>query len=589
MGDHLSARINAVMKSLPYLTLQEQERLLRLLRSEVGKTRLTFLQWTKVNRRIRDKALNKTAQFSLRDYPWLEALYDLIGDIAPGIKIVIKKAAQIGATELAINLAFYVLHHFGSVFYALPPGKVQSSFAHARVNPAINVSPHILAETGDVDNVGLKTWANGHNLYIRSTSIPGGDPTKAAQLSEAPADMAVIDEFDRVPPAAVPLVLDRLGDSRLGWKFFLSTPTYPDYGIDAEYLDSTQHEAQVRCQICDQWQWLDWANVVGPDSTCAGARLLCVYCHNAIDRQGAWDKDQTGGARMRWQARKPHAATLGFWIPKLVSDRASLTELWYKKEKATKETDTQAFWNGDLGLAYEPAGSRLTRAVIGACAAHSSVYPDYLDGARWCAMGVDVGIELHYWIKDRVDGGRERTVALGTVLHWEDLDALMVRYGVQRCVVDDAPELREDVKFAARFPGKVWRGQEMDSPDAELATWNKTKGVVRIERTHGLDEARAKFDDGVDLLPAHWEVDDLVDQLCVSLRARRVRADGREVYHYPQTSRPDHYHHAKLFCEVAMLILPPDPGGESDRAVGDVPRAGGRRHTDHRGSVRGRL
>jgi len=563
------------------LTCRVERHLERLLWKE---RRPALLEWTLTNRWIRGKTTSRVRLFSLREYLWLEYIYILIGNALrqPGGRAVIRKAAQIGATELALNLAFYILDGRGSVFYALPPGPTQGNFAHARVDPAIGASPYILEMSGNIDNVGLKTFAGGFNLYIRGTSVPKGDPQRAAQLSEAPADLAIIDEFDRVPPAAVPLVRGRLGDSRLAWELDLSTPTYPDVGIDAEYQSTTQHGPQIRCAACEQWYWLDWKLVRGPTADDPHARLICPACHEAIKREGMWRE-----GRARWTARYPDRAVLGFWIPRLVSERAGLDEMW-EHSQARRDLDRQAFWNGDLGLPYEPKGSRLTRELIAACASPLEVYPEFPDRATWTAMGIDVGLELHYWIKERTPVGRERAVAIGSVLDWRDLDGLMARYGVQRCVVDDAPELREDVAFQRRWRGKVWRAQYVDSAEADLARWDRRRGVVKIERTKALDEASAKIMLGIDELPADWEnVPDLVEHLKASIKAKKVLEDGLTVYHFPRTGKPDHLHHAKAYCEVAMTILPPDPGGtEESSAVGEIPVTGKGRYT---GTLRGRL
>jgi len=551
-----------------------------------------LLEWTSAHRFIRDKEAGGVEVFSLRDYPWLEHIYNLIGQLGPGGRAVIRKAAQIGATEMAINLSFWTLDGRGSVFYALPPGPTASDFAHARVDPAVGASPYIWGLADRIDNVGLKTFAGGLNLYIRGTAIPKGDPRRAAQLSEAPADLAVIDEFDRVPPAAVSLVRDRLGDSRLKWEVDLSTPTYPDLGIDAEYQDTTQHEVQIRCVSCEVWHWLDWKLVRGPVAGDPHARLICPSCGDVMERAGMWlaDSLEDGNEpRARWKARHPERTVLGFWIPKLASERADLDEGW-EQSQARRDVEVQAFWNGWMGLPYEPKGARLTRDMIAACAAPGEVYPAFPDRARWTAMGVDVGLELHYWIKERRGDGRERAVAIGSVLDWADLDGLMVRYGVQRCVVDDRPELREDKAFQKRFKGKVWLGLEVDSPDAEMARWDKRRGVVIIERTKGLAEASAKIELGIDEMPADWEmIPDLVEHLTASIKAKRVRNDGSTVYHFPQMSKPDHLHHAKLFCEVALSKLPPDPGQAQEDGGGEETPAAGKGQYWVPGSMRGKL
>lgn len=94
-----------------------------------------------------------------------------------------------------------------------------------------------------------------------------------------------------------------------------------------------------------------------------------------------------------------------------------------------------------MGEAHELKGSRLTVSVIQACIGDFTMTST---GSN-TAMGVDVQLDgLFYWIKRRGEGGRERTLAVGRVLEWSDLDRLMSRYDVARCVVDDRPELRED-------------------------------------------------------------------------------------------------------------------------------------------------
>ena len=547
---------------------------------------MPFLGWTRERRWILDKAQGKPQRFSLRDYPWFEDIYKAIDELAqPGGRMVVRKAAQIGATEFALNLSFYVLNGRGSVFYALPPGPTQGNFAHSRVDPAISASPHFHAIAGNIDNVGLKTFQGGFNLYIRSTAIPKGDPRRAAQLSESPADLAIVDEFDRVPPAAIPLIRDRLKASAMRWEIDLSTPTYPDLGIDAEYQASDRREVEVRCQGCGQWHRLDWSLVRGPVADDPHARTICPTCHAAIERVGMWS-----GGRARWRARNPGSAVVGYWIPRLVDERLDLDELW-EHSQAQRDLDRQAFWNGDLGLPYEPKGARLTREALAACAALPGQYPAFPPGAAWTAMGVDVGLELYYWIKERRPGGRERSVAIGNVLDWSDLDVLMARYNVQRCVVDDAPELRLDVEFQKRHRGRVWLAQYLDSPDADLARWDRIRGIVKIERTKALDEAGAKLQLGIDELPADWEnVEGLLEQMTANVKVKRVREDGSTAYAFPHTGKPDHLHHAKAYCEVALSILPPNPGGEGRGTTGtdEVPRTGKERYYVP-GSVRGQL
>lgn len=577
-------------KSPPTLEVSLYEKLVEGLDASVTQNSdpKSLLSWTREYRYIKARDSKTIAPFSLSSYPWLRGVYDAIDKLVAsrrsGWRVVLRKGAQVGATELAINFTFYTLDGRGNVFYALPPGPTTGDFAHARIDPAISASPYIRDEmAGHVDNVGLKTFRGGFNLYIRGTHVPKGDPSRAPQLSEAPADVAVLDEFDRIPPAAQGLVRDRLGDSQMAWELDLSTPTYPDLGVDREYQDSTQHEARIVCEECGGGAWLDWKLVRGPVADDPRARVLCPSCGAVFDRDGMWEE-----GRVRWEPRWPDRELIGFWISKLLSPRASLDAMW-EDSQSHREQDLQTFYNGTLGLPYEPKGSRLTRELIAACV--EPHYRRFKDRARWTAMGVDVGLDLHYWIKERIGDGRERTVAVGSVPEWEDLDRLMAQYGVKRCVADDRPALRADVAFQKRHRGRVWLGLEVDSPDAVMLRWKRNEPRVVIERTKAMAEAAERIEKGIDVLPANWESEpEIEEHLTASIRAKRVRADGTTVYHYPQSSKPDHLHHAKLFCEAALAILPPDPAHES-APVGETPTfdPNSGYTMPGRGSLRGRV
>lgn len=530
---------------------------------------LTFLDWTVAHRLIRDKRTGHMGQFSLADYPWLLEPYQVIGDLPPGFEIVVRKAAQLGWTEWAINLTFYAIDRYGArVFYALPPGlNVVSDFAHDRVSPAISSSPYIRDMAGDIDNVGLKIFRRGA-MYLRGTNIPRGRPDKAPQLASVPADVAIIDEWDRVPPAAVPLIHDRLGDSRYKIKVGLSTPTYPGIGIDVEYQKTDQREPRVQCQACGEWHWLNWSLV---DYREGAVEAWCRSCQAAIDLVSGWDQK-----RIVYQPRNLDSDIVGYWVPKLVSPRADLAEMWTRAH-STDVADILAFHNNDLGVGYEPEGARLTLELLRACADDYEM-PDI---AEWTAMGVDVGIYLTVWIMQPMENGRDRTVYLGEVREWEELDRLMIRYGVHICVVDDQPELREDIAFARRHRGRVFLATYTNNmPGVEWVMFDRRRQRAHIDRTTGLDKSHGDIEAQVDSLPRSFElIGDFVQQMTVNLKTKGLRDDGTVFYHFPRTGRPDHYDHAHVYVKAAMdrlRRLRRIAGGEAEGE--GVPVAGERRY-----------
>lgn len=504
---------------------------------------LSLLPWTEQRRVILDRRTRVVGYFSLQDYPWLDELYQVIGELPPGGRIVIRKAAQMGLTEVAINYTFWAIDvHGARVFYALPPGQgIVSDFAHDRIDSAISLSPYIQEMSGLTDNVGLKTFRRGA-LYLRGTHIPQGRPDKAAQLSAVPADVAVMDEWDRIPPAAIPLIRDRLGDSHLKIEIGLSTPTYPGYGIDVEYNRSDQREPEIRCQECGVWHWLEWALAENRDGQIA---VWCPSCGAAIDRLSAWEHK-----RIRYRPRNEGSDLIGYWFPKLVSHRVSLAAIW-ERSQSTDPDEVQAFWNNDLGLPYEPTGSRLTIDLIRSCYEPGYQMPDM---SPWSAMGVDVGLALHVWIVEPLPGDLYRVVFLDEVPSWSDLDPLMVRYGVGCCVADDAPELTADVAFARRHSGKAFLATYVeDIAGAQWTDFDLKRQKVRVDRTAGLDRShsniegqRAILSPGVEAIPG------FVEQMKATLKAKSKKADGTVFYHFPRPGRADHYDHAHVYALAAL-------------------------------------
>ena len=281
---------------------------------------------------------------------------------------------------------------------------------------------------------------------------------------------------------------------------------------------------------------------------------------------------------MRFAAREPGRRAIGYWLPKLISPRASLAEMWAQSQ-ATDEAEILAFWNNAIGLPYEPKGARLTLELLRSCMGQHLLSDRQT--ASWSAMGVDVGLTLHVWIVEGGQSGRAQTIYLGEVIEWEELDDLMVRYGVGICVVDAMPERRLAGQFAQRHPGKVFMATYVEEiPGAEWCQFDLPRRRVRIERTTGLDKAHANISGQRDVLPRDFEaVPGFVDQMTANLKVRGIKPDGTAFYHFPKTGKPDHYDHAKVYVEAALERLSKlRPPGEKETSGGEAPATGRRRY-----------
>jgi len=486
-----------------------------------------------------DRATGDTGKFNLDAYPWLRELYAL--DQTAIERMVIRKGAQLGISEYLVNFALWCIYqHRMTVFYALPPGGgIVNDFSHQRVSPAITDTDVLMQRGMDPDNVSHKRFTGGGAIFIRGTNIPMKDPRRAAQLSAVPADVAIIDEIDRVPPAALPLIRSRLEDSRWKLERDASTPTVPGFGVSVLYEETDQHEPQVKCDACGQWRWLTWGMV-------NDAGEMACRCGNTLDMVERWEADA-----VRYHPQNPQADVMGYWIPALVSSRADLPAM-VERSHSTNEEDVQAFWNNDLGLAYEPRGSKLTEDMLEACK-RDYEFLGQAPGAR-SAMGVDVqGPDLHIYIKHRVEGGKQRTLFIDTVPNFEDLDGLMQRYDVSMCVVDAMPEIRGAETFVRRFRGRAYLARFGNVDGNRMATYQEEKQSVRVDRDRAIGASHASIEQQIDELPRDYTfIDDFVAQMTTLTRVRTETAQGQVVYKFLKTGRPDHYDLAKAYCEVAM-------------------------------------
>jgi len=538
-----------------------------------------LLQWVERVRIIADKQSGRQSRFSLEGYPWLRHLYE-----SQTRERWVRKCTQFGLTEWQINYGLWaIMVYRARVFTALPPGvNMAGDFTADRLDPALNNSAGLALPK--VDNVGLKTWAAGGAWYVRASFLPRGKAERAAALSSVPVDVLLVDEVDRIPPGALPVLRGRLEASAMQVVLGVSTPTYPGAGIDREYAESCQYEAEIHC-VCGKWLPVTWSLVDGRGDK---PRLRCK-CGRTLDVGLAW---ATGG--MRWAPRRPELAGKvdGYWFNRLLSPRADLGVLW-RRSTSADEKAVQAFYNNDLGMAYEPKGSRLTGELLEACA--SGYEYEMPDTARNCAMGVDVqGWDLHVYIKRRAAQqdpalvGREQAVFIGTVPDFEDLDGLMQRYDVGRCVIDANPEGREARRFVGRWKGRAFLCYFNPGvvKGREWTQWDFGQQKVLADRTSALEESHGKVENRVDMLPRNWRaLEFFEEQMCANIRIRTEDSQGRTVYRYENSSRPDHFGLAKGYADVAMTTLPPDPDVRAAGQRVEVPRAGkarwGRQEAGH--------
>lgn len=138
-----------------------------------------------------------------------------------------KKCTQVGITTKALAQALYSCMYDKfpkGCIYFFPTETDVTDFARGRVNPIIEYNPLISKLIADTDTVGMKKVGNRF-IYFRGMK-------SKSRVKSVPSDKNIYDEFDEMDPEMTEMAHERLADSKLKHKEFLSNPTFPEYGID---------------------------------------------------------------------------------------------------------------------------------------------------------------------------------------------------------------------------------------------------------------------------------------------------------------------------------------------------------------------
>ncbi len=520
-----------------------------------------LLRWTIHHRRL----LAPERPFDLAKHLYLRDIYN-----ETARQVVVYKAGQMGASELLVSYGLHAAdQRRATVLYVFPTDTHVSDFSSARIGPAIEASPYLASIVVEGSAAGGKRGANRVTLkrirdrffYLRGAKV---DPQgQAAQLKSVDADVLILDEVDEMDPRAPSIAVKRLGHSDIGEIRWVSTPTYPSYGIHRKWLESDQREWHVRCESCGQWQpltihqaVLEWDQLERPvrwngQDECT-AWLACRRCNKPLNRL----------APGQWVAAYPDRDLVGYHLTKLFGAVTNLRELVQALD-TTDETERKEAFNQDLGEPYVPRGGQLTDEVLNDCRR------DYAHGqaaGETTVAGCDVGKLLHVVIRGPVDvetGAWPQRWA-GEVEGFEALGYLLDRFGIKTLVIDALPETRKARDLQGAFaPGRVWLAYYPTQPvgikKVQPIQWDEEEWTAHLDRTRTLDATFAGFYQGTSTLPANADqVRDYYSQMKAPVRVLQDGPGGHKVAKYIEASA-DHFAHAENYCRAA-LSAPAAPG-----------------------------
>jgi hypothetical protein len=445
------------------------------------------------------------------------------------------KAAQMGITSKAMLKAIYGARFKGyrGILYLFPAKSDVTDFSKGRIDPLIDDNPETVGKwIRDTDAANIKRIWNAF-LYLRGMKSRVG-------LKSVPADLVIFDELDEAPQNAVDMAMERMAHSEYKEVMKLSNPTLPDYGIDKAFQETDQRYWLLKCQRCGE-------------STCLEDTFpnCLLEINGRVIRACSKCKGELNPAMGEWVARRPSITDKhGYHYSQLFSQFVDPAEILHQFRTTTNLTD---FYNLKIGIAYVEAQNRLSiQEVLDLCGGDGIASND----PGPCFMGVDQGADLHVVIGKKARQKAGKIIHLEIYKDWGELDPLMKKFNVSRCVVDALPETRNARAFAERHRGRVFLNY-YNAYQKGSYKWNEKDLTVTCNRTESLDASHNEIMNSQIILPKECGIVKVFAQHLHNT-AKKLEEDeetGSKRYVYVKLGQ-DHFRHAFNYEAMARQSSP---------------------------------
>lgn len=349
---------------------------------------LTVSEWADEYRRLSPEASAEPGRWNTDRAPYQRAIMDAVND-AKCEEIVIMSSAQIGKTELILNIIGYYIDYDPSPILVLQPTReMAETFSKDRLSTMLRDTPCLKGKVKDArardsgNTILHKTFPGGHITMVGANSPAG--------LASRPIKIVLMDEIDRYPASAgtegdpINLAEKRTTTFWNRKKIKVSTPTIKGRSpIEEEYLLSSMEEWNVPCPCCGKYQPYEWGRIRFSDAT-----MQCKYCLEYIDERD-W-KSGTG----QWVAAKENTRKRGFHLNELASPWKHWEEIIEDFKVADRERKLgnieklKTFINTALGEPWEERGEAADEDVL--IKRRERYMAELPDGVLLVTAGVDV-------------------------------------------------------------------------------------------------------------------------------------------------------------------------------------------------------
>jgi phage terminase large subunit GpA-like protein len=322
---------------------------------------LKVSEWADEERRLSSESSAEPGQWRTDRTPYMREIMDAINNEETET-IVVQSSAQVGKTELLLNIIGYHVHQDPAPTMLVQPTlDLAEAFSKDRLAPMIRDTPALN------ERIRNKARDGGNTLLYKS--FPGGHITLSganspSSLASRPIRIVLADEIDRYPVSAgeegdpVELVTKRTTTFFNRKRVLVSTPTIKNASrIEEFYLDSSMEQWHLPCPSCSEQQPLAWPQVKfeydKATKKCTSVAMACKYC-GTMHLEREWKS-----GKGRWIARSDNRKVRGFHLNELASPWKRWTEIVEDFQTATRggPEKLKVWINTSLGETWEEKGT----------------------------------------------------------------------------------------------------------------------------------------------------------------------------------------------------------------------------------------
>ena len=322
---------------------------------------ISISDWADRNRILPKEASSEPGRWNTDRAAYQREIMNAIKD--PSIdEVVVMSSAQVGKTEILLNMIGYFIDHEPSpILMVQPTVEMAEAFSKDRLSTMIR-DTFCLRE-----KVSLAGSRKSGNTILHKT-FPGGHITmsganSAASLASRPVRVVLFDEVDRYGESAGterdPVFLGKKRTSTFFNRVvvLVSTPTIKGASrIEKAFFGSDQRKFYVPCPRCNHLFCFNFKRLKWEKEKIGNPWFVCEECSCKIYNSDKFKMLKKG----RWLPQEPKKkGVAGFHINELYSPWRSWSEVVLDFLKAKKDREQlKTFVNTSLGETWEALGDK---------------------------------------------------------------------------------------------------------------------------------------------------------------------------------------------------------------------------------------